>query len=84
MYEIEFAASAAKEFRALEREIKRRVAAAIDALGQEPRPVGSRKLRGHQHLYRIRVSAYRVVYEIDDQARLIRVTRIRHRRDVYR
>jgi mRNA interferase RelE/StbE len=84
MYEVEFVTSAAKEFRSLEDRIKRRVAVAIDALRENPRPRGVRKLRGHERLYRIRVGSYRVVYEIDDQARLIRVTRIRHRREVYR
>jgi mRNA interferase RelE/StbE len=83
MYEVEFVASAAKEFRSLDAEIKRRVAVAINALRENPRPRGTRKLRGHKHLYRIRVGSYRVVYEIEDKVKLIRVTRIRHRREVY-
>lgn len=84
MYEVEFVTSAAKEFRSLEDESKRRIAVAIDALRENPRPRGVRKLRGHERLYRIRVGSYRVVYEIDDQAGLIQVTRIRHRREAYR
>ncbi|HEX9921979.1 MAG TPA: type II toxin-antitoxin system RelE/ParE family toxin [Anaerolineae bacterium] len=43
-----------------------------------------RKLRGHQNLYRIRVGDYHIVYEIDDQVRVLWITRIRYRRDVYR
>lgn len=84
MYKIEFVASAAKEFRALETRMKQRITAAIDDLRQNPRPADSRKLRGHQRLHRIRIGSYRVVYEIDDQVELIRITRVRHRRDVYR
>jgi mRNA interferase RelE/StbE len=84
MYRTEFLSSAAKEFRNLEEEIKRRVVVAIDELVEKPRPKGVRKLRGHKQLYRIRVGSYRVVYELDDAARLIRVTRIRHRDEVYR
>jgi mRNA interferase RelE/StbE len=34
-------------------------------------------------LYRIRVGDYRVIYEIDDDAQLIVIIRVRHRRDVY-
>ena len=83
-YRIEFVTSAAKEFRALDQVIKRRVTSTIESLRQEPRSTDVRKLLGHQNLYRIRVGVYRIVYEIDDQAKLIRVTRIRHRRDVYR
>jgi len=83
-YEVQFATSAAKEFRSLSPQLKRRVGSAIDALGQDPRPPGVRKLVGHERLYRIRVGQYRVVYEIDDEGQFIRVTRIRHRREVYR
>ena len=83
-YEIQFLASAAKEFRALPEPIKRRVAKAIDNLEVNPRPRGVRKLKGHKHYYRIRVGNYRIVYEIDDETRVVTVTRIRHRREVYR
>ena len=83
-YEVQFATSAAKEFRSLPPELKRRTGAAIDGLSQDPRPPGVRKLVGHGRLYRIRVGQYRVVYEIDDKEQLIRITRVRHRREVYR
>jgi len=84
MYRIEFVSSAAKEFRTLEPSAKCRIASTIDTLSQNPRPVGARKLRGHHHLYRIRVGDYRIVYEIDDQIKVLWITRIRHHRDVYR
>jgi mRNA-degrading endonuclease RelE of RelBE toxin-antitoxin system len=32
----------------------------------------------------MRVGDYRVVYRIDDRARLVEIERVRHRRDVYR
>ena len=84
MYEVEFATSAAKEFRSMDAGIKHRVARAIDALQETPRPRGVRKLQGHHCLYRIRVGTYRVVFEIHDETQVIRVTRIRHRREAYR
>ena len=84
MYQIEFSASAAKEFRGLSKDLQRRIVPAIDGLVQDPRPHGVRKLVGHDRLYRIKVGNYRIVYEIDDQAALIRITRVRHRRDAYR
>jgi mRNA interferase RelE/StbE len=82
--EVQLAASAAKEFRSLPADLKRRISAKIDRLEQDPRPAGVRKLVGHERLYRIRIGSYRIVYEIDDKAQLIRITRIRHRREVYR
>jgi len=84
MYEVQFAHSAAKEFRSLSTELKLRVGAAVDGLRENPRPPGARKLVGHERLYRIRVGQYRVVYEIDDKAQQVLVMRIRHRREVYR
>jgi len=83
-YDVSFTTSAAREFRSLSREMKRRVGRAIDRLSFDPRPSGVRKLVGHQSLYRIRVGSYRLVFDIDDQARSIRITRVRHRREVYR
>jgi mRNA interferase RelE/StbE len=82
-YEVKFATSAAKEFRSLPLELKSRIGAAIDGLRQDPRPPGVRKLVGHERLYRIRVGQYRVVYEVDDKKQLVRITRVRHRREVY-
>jgi len=83
-YEVKFATSAAREFRSLSTELKYRISAAIDGLSQNPRPPGVRRLVGHERLYRIRVGQYRVVYEIDEKQQLVRITRVRHRREVYR
>jgi len=64
--------------------IHARVIAAIQALATKPRPPGCRKLAGSKNDWRIRVGDYRVVYEIADQIRIVRVNRVRHRREVYR
>ncbi len=82
-YLLRFKVSAAKEFRSLPNAVKQRVANALDLLKLEPRPSGIKKLQD-SNLYRIRVGDYRIVYEIDEGDRLIRVTRVRHRREVYR
>ena len=59
--------------------------AAIRALGETPRPRGARKLHGSpRDDYRIRVGDYRVLYEVDDAAQLVRIMRVRHRREAYR
>lgn len=83
-YVLRFKTSAAKELRNLSSEIKQRIVLAIDELSQNPRPSGVVKLQGEEQLYRIRVGDYRIVYEIDDAAKLIRITRVRHRSDVYK
>jgi mRNA interferase RelE/StbE len=83
-YAVDLVTSAAHEFRQLQTDLKLRVKLAINSLSSNPRPTGVRKLKGHRDLYRIRVGSYRVVYRIDDKAKLVRITRIRHRSEVYR
>ena len=83
-YQIKFKSSAAKEFRKLPISIKQRIQDAVNQLVENSRPSGVVKLRGDSNLFRIRVGDYRVVYEINDLDKRITVTRVRHRRDVYR
>ena len=82
-YNLDFVESSAKEFRNLTPDIQYRIGLAIKELRNNPRPIGVRKLKGHDRLYRIRVGHYRVVYEIDDQAKMVLVTRIRRREKAY-
>ncbi|HKI98120.1 MAG TPA: type II toxin-antitoxin system RelE/ParE family toxin [bacterium] len=83
-YRLEMRPRARRTLGGLPKDDARRVDSAILSLADEPRPDGSRKLRGAGDLYRIRVGSYRVVYEIDDSIRIVVISRIGHRRDVYR
>lgn len=83
-YTIEFAASALREFKSLDRAIQRRIAARIDALANQPFPAGVKKIQGERDLYRIRIADYRVLYRVDGKRVTILVLKIGHRRDVYR
>jgi mRNA interferase RelE/StbE len=57
---------------------------AIDALADDPRPSGCKKLSGREG-YSIRVGQdYRVIYQVDDAARRVNVVKVSHRGDVYR
>ena len=84
MYRVLLERAAEKDLSRLSSEIHARVIAAIQALAKNPRPSGCRKLAGSKHDWRIRVGDYRVVYEIADAIRVVRVNRVRHRREVYR
>lgn len=83
-YRIELTKAAERDLRALPGNILKRVDARILSLAKEPRPDGVRKLIGADHLYRVRVGDYRIVYEIQDRAVLIVIIRVRHRGEVYR
>jgi mRNA interferase RelE/StbE len=83
-YAIVFARSARKELEALPRSLSARIVMRIEALATNPRPRGCRKLHGSESIWRIRLGDYRVIYAIDDSARLIDINAVRHRRDAYR
>lgn len=84
MYDVLIERSAEKDLRRLSPPVHDRMIFAIRSLASDPRPPGCRKLTGSKSDWRIRVGDYRIVYEISDAIRVIRINRVRHRRDVYR
>jgi mRNA interferase RelE/StbE len=83
-YSISFARSARKELEHLSADVAERILTKVEALAENPRPAGVIKFHGQKNLWRMRVGDYRVVYSIDDFSKMIDVSVIRHRRDVYR
>jgi len=83
-YAVGFVRSAEQEFDRLEEDVQWRVHQAILELAEQPRPRGCAKVKQLKGQYRIRVGAYRVVYLIDDQAKMVKVMRIRPRSQAYR
>ena len=84
MYEILLERRAERDLKQLPADIFQRVVAAMQSLANDPRPPGCKKLAGSENDWRIRVGDYRVLYEIADRVKVVRVLRVRHRRDVYR
>jgi mRNA interferase RelE/StbE len=83
MYKIRVKKSAQKELEQISPPYHQKIIEAIDALAENPRPEGVKKLKGDE-AYRIRVADYRVIYTIEDVVQIIEVQRIRHRKDAYR
>ena len=82
-YRLTFRKSVAKDLRSLPPNDLSRVLKRIEALADDPRPMGSEKLSG-QERYRVRQGVYRIVYEIFDEELVIIVVKVGHRREVYR
>lgn len=77
--------------RSVERALKRvsqpdftRILVALKELAFNPRPPGCKKLVGGERDWRVRVGDYRVLYEIDDAEKAVRILNVKHRRDAYR
>ncbi len=84
-YRILIDTRAAKQLESLPKDIVQRVDKAILGLASDPRPPGTKRLRGKiQEGWRIRVGAYRILYRIDDATREVRIFAIGHRREIYR
>jgi len=83
VYKIEITSSAHHHLRSLSHLNIQRVHEAIEQLSQNPRPIGVKKLRGETDFYRIRVGDYRILYQINDSAKLVRIMRIMPRENAY-
>lgn len=84
MYAVYVENAAQKELDNLPADRFDRIISKIKSLSENPRPVGCRKIAGSKSDWRIRLGDYRVIYEIDDKAKAVRIMRVRHRREVYR
>ncbi len=83
-FRLEISATAEKQMRKLDKTDQIRVLRAVQNLAREPRPPGTRKLRGYEDVYRIRVGSHRILYSIESRRLLIIILKVGHRRDIYR
>ena len=83
-YRLIFRPAAERELDNLPRAVRERVRSRLDALQAEPRPPCTAALQGRGGLLRARVGDFRILYAVQDDAGLVVVERIAHRRDVYR
>lgn len=75
MYRVLLERAAEKDLGRLSAAIHDRVVASIQRLAKNPRPTGCRKLAGTDNDWRIRIGDYRIIYEIADDIRIVRVNR---------
>jgi mRNA interferase RelE/StbE len=84
-YRLQIKPSASKELESVgTKKDRQRLVNRINALATDPRPVGSEKLTDEENKYRLRQGSYRIIYSVDDRIRLIVITKIGHRKEVYR
>ncbi len=56
----------------------------IHLIGREnPRPQNAKRLKGRTD-YSLRVGVYRILYDIEDESKVVTVYRVKHRQDAYR
>lgn len=83
MYEVNLSHEAEKQLKSIDKRYQKAIAAALLRLGQNPN-LGKSLSYDLKGSFRIRVSRYRIVYEVDHNKKEIQVLMIEHRKDVYR
>jgi mRNA interferase RelE/StbE len=73
-----------KQLKNLPTETYQRIIEKIGQLSSQPRSLDTKKLKGFENEYRIRIGDYRVRYEINDKTLTVLLLSCRHRRDAYR
>jgi len=82
VYQLKLTSQAQRQLDSLPSEDLGRVGTALQRLVDEPRPSGTRKLRGS--IYRIRAGDWRIIYAVFDKDNLIIVGKIARRsKDTY-
>ena len=84
MYEVYLEHVAERDIKKLPDGIVQRVVQRLRSLSKEPRPRGCRKIVRSERDWRIRIGDYRVIYEIDDKDKAVRIMRVLHRKNAYR
>ena len=83
-YRVEFLPAAGRDWQRLQAHVQRRLAPAIDALAENPRPAGAKALKGRlRGTYRLRSGEWRVAYQMDDADRAVYVIEVGHRSRIY-
>ena len=82
-YRIEWKRSAVKELKQIDKPIIPRIIEAVEQLAANPYPVGSKKIRGAEHTFRIRKGEYRIVYRVYSGKLIVEIVKVGHRKRVY-
>jgi mRNA interferase RelE/StbE len=81
-YNVLLSKKAQKQLDKLSESTAKPIFEAIAGLGENPRPIGSKKLKERPG-YRIRKGDYRIIYDIFDEILIVDIIAVAHRKDVY-
>lgn len=82
VYQVKLKKSVIKSLEKVDEPNYSQIKKAIYKLADNPRPQGCIKLKGRNG-YRIRVSNYRIIYDIFDKILVVEVVALGHRKDIY-
>lgn len=83
MYALQYDPRIEKDLRPIPRLFRERILKRLEKLQGNPRQPGVEKMAGFEG-YRLRIHHYRVLFQIDEATKTVRVYRIKHRKEAYR
>ena len=84
MYQVRLSRKAQKDLLLIDNVFYEPIQVKIMQLSQNPHPNGSKKLSGHEDLYRIKHADYRIIYQVADIIKIVNIVRVKHRKEVYK
>jgi len=84
LFKIEPKGSIEHDLKKIDKQYIPRIVEPIEKLAENPFPVQSKKLKGSELSYRLRVGDYRVIYQVDQLNKAIVIYHVRHRKDIYK
>ena len=83
-YRIVISRPAQRDLRGIrDREVRQRMASAIESLAENPRPQQAQRLRGAGEVWRIRVGDWRICYTVEADELIVLILIVGQRGDVY-
>jgi len=83
-YTIKFRPAVEKNLRTLPQKDLIRIKRKIDALAENLPDRAITKMKGNNNFHKVRVGDYRIIYEIHNDALVILVVKIGHRKDIFK
>jgi len=84
LFKIDPKGSLEHDLRKIDRQFIPKILEVIENLSENPFPAQSKKMKGSESSYRLRVGDYRVIYQVDTANKVVIIYHVRHRRDVYK
>ncbi len=81
-YRVEISPAAGRDLHKLQPDVLGVIRPVILSLADDPRPPGTKKLRGSERAYRIRTGPFRILFEIYDKRNLVVIMRVVRRSEV--
>lgn len=84
LFKIDPKGSLEQDLKRIDKQYIPRILDAIEGLAENPFPVQSKKMKGSESSYRLRVGDYRVIYQVDTENKVVTIYHARHRKEVYK